>query len=300
MKYFTKELQIALVAVTGIVVLFFGLKFLKGLTVFSTDENYYVKFDDISGLSASSPVYANGFRVGVVQDVIFNYEHQNDIVAVVGLNKQLRIPKGSTAEISSDLLGNVKLELRFGPNFEDVLAPGDTIFGGKQMGIMSKAEHMVPRIEKILPKIDSILANVNMLLASPAIYNSLNNIEQITAELTVTTRELNKLATALDHQVPGLLGKVDGVLDNTNTLTKHLSDLDIALTMAKVNNTLENVEQMTAKLNSNEGTIGLLMRDKELYRNLTSMMGHTDSLIIDLKQHPKRYVHFSVFGRKDK
>jgi phospholipid/cholesterol/gamma-HCH transport system substrate-binding protein len=93
---------------------------------------------------------------------------------------------------------------------------------------------------------------------------------------------------------------VDGLLDNTTTLTKNLSELDIAMTMAKVNNTLQNVEQMTAKLNSNEGTLGLLMRDQELYRNMASTMGHVDSLMIDLKQHPQRYVHFSLFGRKNK
>lgn len=300
MKYFTKEVQIALVAITGIVVLFFGMKFLKGLTVFSTDDNYYVKFTDISGLSASSPVYANGFRVGVVENVIFNFDGQNEIVAEIGLNKQLRLPKGSTAEIASDLLGNVKLELKFGPNNEDILAPGDTITGAQQSGVLGKAGDMVPQIEKMLPKIDSILANVNMLLANPALYNTLNNVDQITANLIQTSSELNKLTASLNHQMPGMLERVDGVLDNTNTLTQHLSDLDIAMTMAKVNSTLQNVEQMTAKLNSNEGTLGLLMRDPDLYRNLSSTMSHTDSLIMDLKQHPKRYVHFSIFGKKDK
>ena len=105
MKYFTKEVQIALVAIAGIVVLFFGMKFLKGLTVFSSDDSYYVEFTDVSGLSVSSPVYANGFRVGVVEDVIYNFDSQEQIVAKVGLNQQLRLPKGSTAEISSDLLG---------------------------------------------------------------------------------------------------------------------------------------------------------------------------------------------------
>lgn len=300
MKYFTKEVQIALVAITGIVVLFFGMKFLKGLTVFSTDDNYYVKFTDISGLSASSPVYANGFRVGVVENVIFNFDGQNEIVAEIGLNKQLRLPKGSTAEIASDLLGNVKLELKFGPNNEDILAPGDTITGAQQSGVLGKAGDMVPQIEKMLPKIDSILANVNMLLANPALYNTLNNVDQITANLIQTSLELNKLTASLNHQMPGMLERVDGVLDNTNTLTQHLSDLDIAMTMAKVNSTLQNVEQMTAKLNSNEGTLGLLMRDPDLYRNLSSTMSHTDSLIMDLKQHPKRYVHFSIFGKKDK
>lgn len=299
-NYFTKEVQIALVAVVGIVVLFFGMKFLKGLTVFSSDDSYYVKFTDVSGLSVSSPVYANGFRVGVVEDVIYNFDSQEQIVAKVGLNQQLRLPKGSTAEISSDLLGNVKLELVFGPNPVDVLEPGDTISGGQQQGVMGKAEKILPNIEKMLPKLDSILANVNMLLSDPSLANSLHNVDHITANLTTTTHELNRLTASLNKQMPSMLEKADGVLGNTETLTKNLSDLDIAMTMAKVNTTLQNVEQLTAKLNSGEGTIGLLMTDPGLYRNLTSTMSHTDSLIMDLKAHPMRYVHFSLFGRKDR
>lgn len=299
-KLFSKEVQIALVAIVGIIVLFFGMKFLKGMFLFSTDDSYYVEFDDISGVSASCPVYANGYRVGVVEDVIFNYDSQDKIVAVLGLNKQLRLPKASTAEIASDLLGNVKLELKFGPDPVDIMEPGDTLSGKKQGGALAKAADMLPQFEKMLPKVDSILASVNMLLMNPAIANSLHNVDQITAHLVTTTNELNRLTASLNQQMPGTLTKVDGLLDNTTTLTKNLSELDIAMTMAKVNSTLQNVEQMTAKLNSNEGTLGLLMRDQELYRNMTSTMGHVDSLMIDLKQHPQRYVHFSLFGRKNK
>ena len=299
-KLFSKEVQIALVAIVGIIVLFFGMKFMKGMSLFSTDDSYYVEFNDISGVSASCPVYANGYRVGVVNDVIFNYDNQEKIVAVLGLNKQLRLPKASTAEIASDLLGNVKLELKFGPDLDDLMEPGDTILGKKQAGALGKAADMLPQIEKMLPKLDSILASVNMLLMNPAIASSLDNVDQITAHLVTTTNELNRLTASLNHQMPGTLTKVDGLLDNTATLTKNLSELDIAMTMAKVNNTLQNVEQMTAKLNSNEGTLGLLMRDQELYRNMSSTMGHVDSLMIDLKQHPQRYVHFSLFGRKNK
>ncbi|MBR7030134.1 MAG: MCE family protein [Prevotella sp.] len=299
-KFFSKEVQIALVAIVGIVVLFFGMRFLKGMFLFSTDDSYYVEFDDISGVSASCPVYANGYRVGVVEDVIFNYDSQDKIVAVLGLNKQLRLPKASTAEIASDLLGNVKLELKFGPNPVDIMEPGDTLSGKKQGGALARAADMLPQFEKMLPKVDSILASVNMLLMNPAIANSLHNVDQITAHLVTTTNELNRLTASLNQQVPGTLTKVDGLLDNTTTLTKNLSELDIAMTMAKVNNTLQNVEQMTAKLNNNEGTLGLLMRDQELYRNMASTMGHVDSLMIDLKQHPQRYVHFSLFGRKNK
>lgn len=298
MKFFTKEVQIALVAIVGIVVMFFGLQFLKGLSMFSTDDNYYVKFSDVSGLSASSPVYANGFRVGVVEDVVYNYDRQDDIVAVIGLDKKMKLPRGTRAEIASDLLGNVKLELRLGDVSSGLLTLGDTILGGMQSGLMGKAANMVPQIEQMLPKLDSILASVNALLADPAIRNSVHNVDEITANLTTTTRELNKLAANLNTQMPSMLKNADGLLANTNQLTKSMNDLDIAQTMSKVNMTLTNVEQMTAKLNSNEGTLGLLMRDQELYRNMTSTMGNVDSLMIDLKQRPKRYVHFSLFGRK--
>ena len=300
MKIFSKEVQIALVAIAGIVIMFFGLKFLKGMTMFSTDDNYYAQFTNVAGLSVSSPIYSNGYRVGVVEDVIYDYDGTNKIVAVLGLDKKMRLPNGTKAEISKDLMGNVELDLILGPNPIDVMEPGDTIFGHIQQSALAKASEMIPQIQQIMPKIDSILYNINMLLSDPAIGNSLHNVDQITANLSATTNELKHLSANLRTQMPGMMEKADNVLDNTNTLTKNLSDLDIAMTMAKVNNTLQNVEQMTAKLNSNEGTIGLLMRDQELYRNAASTMGHVDSLMIDLKQHPKRYVHFSIFGRKDK
>lgn len=300
MKKFSKEIQIALVAIVGIVLLYFGLQFLKGLTIFSTDKNYYVKFQNISGLSASSPVYANGYRVGVVENIIYNFDRQDEIVAVVGLDNQMHLPKGSTAEIASDLLGNIKLELVLGPNPADILSPGDTITGCMQRGAMAQVGEMIPQIQAMLPKLDSILMNVNMLLADPALKNSLHHIDQITGNLTTTTNELNAMASTLNRQMPSLVKNADGMLANANDLTRNLNALDLAGTMAKVNNTLENVEQMTAKLNSNEGTLGLLMRDPGLYNNLNATMMHADSLMIDLKAHPKRYVHFSVFGKKDK
>lgn len=300
MKFFTKEVQISLVALVAIVVLFFGMQFLKGLSIFSSDDSYFVKFDDISGLSVSSPVYANGYRVGVVEDIIYNYENTDDIVAVMGLDKKLRLPRGTRAEIASDLLGNVKVELRIGDASQGLLAKGDTILGGQQEGAMAKAANMIPQIEKMLPKLDSILASVNTLLADPAIASSLHNVDDITAQLNTTAAQLQQMTVALNRQMPTVMQHANATLANTQTLTKNLSDLDIAQTMARVNATLANVEQMTAKLNSDEGSLGLLMRDPGLYNNLNTTMIHVDSLMLDLRQHPKRYVHFSVFGKKDK
>ena len=283
-----KEIQIALVAIIGIVILYFGLQFLKGLTIFSNDKNYYVKFNDISGLSASSPVYANGFRVGVVEDIIYNYDHQEEIVAVVGLNSQMRLPKGSSAEIASDLLGNIKINLVLGGDPLNMVAKGDTIPGGEQEGMMSKLGAMMPAIESIVPKLDSIMSSLNALLGDPALQNILHNVEGMTSQLNATSNELHTLSASLNRSVPGLMQKADGVLDNTHKLTANLSAIDVAGMEASINKTLADVNALTQRLNSN------------VYRNIESSAADLDSLLIDIKAHPKRYVHFSVFGKKDK
>jgi phospholipid/cholesterol/gamma-HCH transport system substrate-binding protein len=300
MKKFSKEIQIALVAIAGLLVLYFGLHFLKGMTLFSGDNKYYVKFKDVSGLSVASPIFANGYRVGVVEDVVFDYENTNEIVATIDVDTQLSVPQGSRAEIATDLMGNVKVLLVLGNAADGMVAPGDTITGSQQVGAMGKAADMIPAVQQMLPKLDSILASVNTLLADPAIANSLHNVDQITADLTRTSHDLSLLTAQLNRQMPQMLQNADGVLANTNQITKDISNMDFAATMTSVNTTLKNVEQMTAALNSREGTLGLLMRDPSLYYNLNSTMMHADSLMLDLKQHPKRYVHFSVFGKKDK
>lgn len=300
MKYFTKEVKIALVAIAGVVVLFFGMNFLKGLNIFSSEDNYYVQFSDITGLSSSSPVYADGFKVGVVKDIIYDYSHTEGSKVLIGVDKQLRIPQGSSAEIVSDMLGNVKVNLLLANNPREKVAPGGLIKGMINDGAMGKLQDMVPAVEKMLPKLDSIMTSLNAILADPAIRQSLHNVQTITDDLTTSTAQLNTLMAGLNKNVPGMMAKANNVLDNTETLTANLAAVDVASTMRQVDQTIANVQQLTAKLNSNEGSLGLLMNDTQLYDNLNSTMRNADSLVIDLRQHPKRYVHFSVFGRKDK
>lgn len=296
----TKEIKIALVAIVGILVMYFGINFLKGMNLFSTNNAYYMTFDDIQGLGASTPIYADGYKVGTVDGLEYDYKENGPIKVKVDINKDLRIPQGSKAEIVKDLMGNLQVNLLLANNPRERVEPGGIIPGAVNGGMMDKAANLVPVVEKMLPKLDSILTSVNALLADPALAASLHNVETITSNLTVSTRELNTLMAGLNKQVPGMIGKANGVLDNTNRLTANLASLDVQGTLNKVNQTLESAHQFTEKLNSNQGSLGLLMNDTKLYDNLTSTMSHADSLVIDFKAHPKRYVHFSVFGRKDK
>lgn len=296
----TKEIKIALVAIVGILVMYFGINFLKGMNLFSTNNAYYMTFDDIQGLGASTPIYADGYKVGTVDGMEYDYKENGPIKVKVDIIKDLRIPQGSKAEIVKDLMGNLQVNLLLANNPRERVEPGGVIPGAVNGGMMDKAANLIPVVEKMLPKLDSILTSVNALLADPALAASLHNVETITSNLTVSTRELNTLMAGLNKQVPGMIGKANGVLDNTNRLTANLASLDVQGTLNKVNQTLESAHQFTEKLNSNQGSLGLLMNDTKLYDNLTSTMSHADSLVIDLKAHPKRYVHFSVFGRKDK
>ena len=296
----TNEIKIALVAIVGILVLFFGLNFLKGMSLFSTDATYYVAFKDISGLSSSNPIYADGYKVGVVKSIQYNYAKKGDVLVQIDINPDLRIPKGSSAEIESDLMGNVKMNLLLANNPRERVNKGDTIIGSKNSGMLGNVAKLLPTVQQMLPKLERILSSVNTLLADPALAHSLHNIEGITANLNTTSQQLNTLVAGVNRQVPGLLRRADGVMVNANTFTGNLAQVDIAGTMAQVNQTIAQLNAFSQQLNSKEGSLGLLMHDPALYNNLNKTMVSVDSLLINVRQHPKRYVHFSLFGRKDK
>lgn len=300
MKAFTKEVKIALVALVGAVLLFFGMNFLKGLNIFASTSDYFIEFKDISGLSSSSPIYADGYQVGTVKDVIYDYSGEHPARVVVALDKEMRIPVGSSAEIVSDMMGNVKINLLLANNPRERVMPGGTITGEVNSGVLDKASAMVPAIEKMLPKLDSILTSVNTLLADPALAQSLHNVQTITDNLTTSSAELNTLMKQINRNVPTMMSKANSVLNNTDKLTGNLAALDLQSTKQQVDQTIANVQQLTAKLNSKDNTLGLLMNDASLYNNLNTTMRSADTLLVNLREHPKRYVHFSIFGKKDK
>jgi phospholipid/cholesterol/gamma-HCH transport system substrate-binding protein len=299
-KIFTKEVKIALVAITAVVALYFGMNFLKGLSVFSDTSTYRMSFTNLKGLSRSTPIYADGYKVGTVTDIIYDYKTNGNITVEAEIDPELRIPAGSTASIESDIMGNIKVTLLLANNMRERIKPGDIIPGMEESGAMAQMQAMIPAVQAMLPKLDSIMSSLNKLLADPAIATTLHNAATVSANLTTTTTELNTLLTTLNSNVPGMMEKADKTLANTEKLTDNLAKVDIEGTMAKVNQTLNNVERITAAINNREGTLGLLIYDKGLYNHLNTTLNDADSLVVDLKAHPKRYVHFSVFGRKDK
>lgn len=300
-KYFTSEVKIALTAIVALVLLFLGLNFLKGINLFKTTNSYYVEFPDIMGLTTSSPVYANGYAVGIVRGITYDYEHTGRVIANIELDKEMRVPQGTRAEIESEMLGSVKMNLILAPNPIKHLSPRDTIKGGIHDGALQKVETLLPAMEQILPKIDSILCSLNNILSDPAITATLNNTREITENLKRSTVQLNNL---MENDIPRLTNRMDKIGANAEQITENLKQIDVAATMQSVNATINNVNQMTATLNDRisgkDNSLGLLLNDRSVYDNLNATMKSANELLIDLKSHPKRYVHFSVFGKKDK
>lgn len=297
MKYLTKEVKIGIAGIAALCILVYGINYLKGIHMFKPSSYFYVKFKNVNGLTKSSPVFADGFRVGIVRELYYDYDNPGNVLAEIDVEPDLRIPKGSSAELTTDMLGGIKMTLLLANNPRERHQTGDTIPGALNNGIMDKAASMVPQIERMLPKLDSILASLNTLLADPALPATLHNIQDLTASLAVTGRQLE---TVMSNDIPQLTGKLNVIGDNFVQISDNLKQVDYAAAMQRIDSTLANVKSFTDKLNSKDNSVGLLLNDPALYQNLTSTAANAASLLEDLKAHPKRYVHFSLFGRKDK
>ena len=290
-----KEVKIGLTGIIAIAVLFLGLNFLKGINLFKSTNSYYISFSDAKGLTQSSPVYANGYNIGIVREIIYDYTNPGNVLVVIDADEQLRIGKGTSANLVTEMLGGCTLHLNLAANTTEYYQPGDTIKGNDSNGLMEKAETLVPKIEGIMGKVDTLLNNLNTLTSDPNIPGILEDTKNITANLNTSSAELKRL---LQKDVPVMTGKINRIGDNVITLTDNLNTLDLKSPIAKADSTLNYLQLMTAKLNRKDNSLGLLLNDTTMYYSINQTIGSANNLLIDLKENPKRYVHFSVFGRK--
>ena len=297
MKLLTKEVKIGLAGIIALCILVYGINYLKGIHLFKPTSYFYVQFENVNGLTKSSPVFADGFHVGIVRNLHYDYTTPGRVVAEIEVNPEVRRPRGSSAELVTEMLGGVKMTLLLANNPRERLAVGDTLSGRLNNGLMDQAAGMVPQIEKMLPKLDSILTSLNTLLADPALPSTLHNVEQMTASLSHTSQRLERL---MGNEVPRLTNNLCVISDNFAQISNNLKQVDYAAAMQKVDATLANVKQLTDQLGRTDNTVGLLLNDPSLYNNLSATSANAAALLEDLKNHPKRYVHFSLFGKKDK
>lgn len=294
----SREVKIGLTGIIALVVLFLIINFLQGSSLFSTQDTYYINFRNAKALAKSSPVYADGYNVGIVSNIHYDYDHPGSgVIVEISVEHGMRVPAGTVAVLDEAMLGGCTLNLLMGNSPVERFAPGDTLPSEANNGLMSRAAELLPKLEQTMAKVDTLLTTLNTVAGDPNIRAILSNTNELTANLGQTSRSLNQL---LEKDVPAMTQTFNQAGQNVMALTDSLRQLDLAATLSKVNGVVSNVDQMTARLNSTDNNVGLLLNDTTLYGNLTRTTLDAARLLEDLKAHPKRYVHFSVFGRKEK
>lgn len=292
-KGLTKEAKIGIVTIISIGLLYFGVNYLKGINLFKPVNHYYVTFANVKDIAVSSPVYVEGFKVGLVRSITYDYKTTDKITVEISLDNDMRINKGSYIVVENNFLSGASLHINLNKYVSDFMKSGETIEGRLGEDMMSTVQNnILPGVEALLPKIDSILIGLQTLVNHPALSQSLEHIESTTANLEVSSRQLNRLLT---NDVPVIVSDLKLITTNFNEVSEHLKGLDLQSTINSVNATLANLQLTTDKLNSKDNSIGLLLNDRALYENLNSTMDHASRLLLDFKEHPKRYVHFSLF-----
>ncbi len=289
-----RELWVGILGIVAIALIYLLINFFKGVNVFNEGDRYYARFNDIGEIVKSSPVYINGYKVGNVSGITYDFSKTNCVYVEMSLDNRLHIPQGSYAMIVNKTLGSSTINLIMG-NSENIINKGDTLSGTLNAGAMHAAGKMIPRINDLLPKVDTMLVSLNNILSNPAINNSINNIELLTAQLNRTTAQLNAI---LSEEIPQAAEKLIAIEDNMLQVSEQLSDVDYKKIMGDLEASLSNMKSITAALESGEGTAGMLLKDSTLYNKLNETCEAATTLLQDLRENPKKYVHFSVFGRK--
>ncbi len=296
----SREFRVGLLAVVAVFVLYFGLNFLKGIDVFASVSNFYGTYENIDGLVPSAPVYVKGLKVGQVEAIEYDFSRKTSFVVKVSVSRDIELPKGVRMELFDDgLMGGKAIQLVYEPYLSGQAfhAAGDTLVSTLGGGLMAELTgSLMPKIDNIAAQADSLLRSVRRIVDNGSVQNSLTALETTTAELAQSSVALRKM---MNNQLPSILGDVKAITGDFRVVSANLRGADFAGSLQQVDLTIRDLKQISSKINNGEGSIGLLLNDEQLYRNLTNTANSADQLLIDLKSQPRRYVHFSLFGKKE-
>ena len=313
------ETKIGILAVVGIVALIFGFNFLKGNSFFKKQKYVYAVFEDIQGLGNSNPVVINGLQIGHIAN-LDGGKMLKRIVVTVELTKDVLIPNNSLAVINPSLLGSVSLEIKLG-NSNAYLKTGDTLLTTLSGGAFDEALKMINpvlyEVRNAVKSLDSVLHIVTGVF-DPTTKNNIRgiieNLNKVTGSFTVSAASLQTLlnvqsgalakslenVNAFTNNLNGNNGKLNNILSNAEKASTSIANINLQKTLNTLDSAANQLKAGIAKINSNSGSIGLLLNDTKLYDNLAATSNKINILLDDIRVHPKRYLTISVFSKKDK
>jgi len=311
------EIKIGLVALSAIIILIWGISFLKGKNIFTNSTYFYSIYEEVDGMEVSANVRINGFTVGKVTDVFFHPDNSGKIIVKFEMYEEFVIPKNSVANIyNADLMGTKAIQLQIG-NSPIYASSGDTLFSSIEGDLKDEVNKQVlplkNKAEDLISSIDSVMTVITTVLdkdARASLTNSLLSLNRTFTTMELAMVKLDSMIYYNDTRVTNILKNVESittnlhnnneslgnVIKNFESISDSLAKSQIRSTINNLDASLNNFNDVITKINNGDGSIGLLINDKELYNNLSSASSQLDQLLIDMKKRPKRYVSFSLLG----
>lgn len=290
----SNEFKIGIATIVAIIVLVFGIQYLKGINALRKGHFYYLTCENVSGLAVSSHVLINGLQVGLVRSMEYDYAKTGKVIVTINIEDDIRIPRDSRIQVQADLLGTSNVVINLGQS-SDCYADNDTVTGGDVApGLLDSAAPIMASINNLMPKVDSLITGINVLVNDSKLQESLLEINTLTQRLNVTVSDLNRL---LRNDVPVLMKNLGNASANLDTLSTQVKDANVARLLADATQTLEKTNALLSTLQRDNGTVGKLVNTTELHDQLTNTIANMDSLIGDIKANPKRYINIKVFGK---
>ena len=296
-KTFSRNAFIGLAFIASIAMLYFGINFLKGVNVFQQQHRYYITLDNVSGLLVSSPIYLHGFQIGLVNNI--RMVNANPVEFVVGVHfvEHFPIPSDSYMQYSVDVFGASSVNLVLGTSSR-MAQPGDTLRGKREVGVMSGISEIMPGAVTVLGNIDSVLVAMNRMLSNPAWEQTMEGIAGTVQQLNRSSETLNRILGTVEQDLSAISQNMSEIAGNLKTMTDELSQLELQRTFATIDEMVENLNSLTARINSSDNSIGRLLHDPSLHDSLTVTLGNAAQLLENIRRYPERYlsVRVRLFG----
>lgn len=279
MKY-SREFKVGVLAIVCLGILYFGFNFLKGINIFSPTKVYVGTFDRINGLTAQAPVYIKGYQVGLVESIQYDFKQIPAFTVNVSIDKTIELPRGTQMALVADGLlggGAIELQLPLMPNRAMPYQKGDTLPTHIEPGLIDNLQTgLLANLDSLLNEANTLLASLNEQLNEGSIYATLQHIEQITRDLTMSSKDIRALT---HNQLPAIMDKADATIEGFNDIINDVKAADIQGTVGKVDST---ISTLNAALQSQEGTVGMLLNDKTLYDNLNIALEDLDKAVLNV------------------
>ncbi|MCL6523070.1 MAG: MlaD family protein [Thermoflavifilum sp.] len=306
----SNETKIGALTVISVTLLIIGFNILKGNNLFSSGKNVYVRFHDVQGLNVSSPVVINGLLVGRVAAMQLSSTDPDVVIVKINLNKNVRIPINSTASIySPDLLGSKSIRIELG-DAAQMLKSGDTLQSAPPSSISGELTRQLSplsqELQHTLASVDTVLYDVHALLSPSTrqdLQQSIASLKRSLAHLDTATAQTHQIMQRVNVFIAGLTAEKDTlhtILSNTQQITRQLAEVQWKQISTQLEASLDTLHQILVKINRGQGSLGELVNNPQLYRNLQQSTLNLNRLLEDLRLNPGRYVHFSIFGSRAK